>query len=393
MSKLISTEFYKFRKSTKNRILVIFFILYLIICLLTMNYKSDNLYKNNGEQLKFQSDYAKAILNDIREEDRDIDIDIENFYKKDSNISLVLSKEYEKKEEADKERILISLKEKYENLVDGYNKSYIDDTYLDTNSYSYILGEIDTITYIMDNDLEIEINPYNINFKNYLGYILSEHNSLIIAIFASLLIMDILIIEKENAAYKIYYTQSYSRQKIILSKIISSFILSIGFLIVFILLFLIIIFFVKGVGNVNYPMSTVSNIEIFTFKNLYNTSYMEIYTFKEIIVKQIALYLISLFSLISIVLLVQNYLDSISDAFGIIIGILLFNYITIEMIPLSSKFHYFYPLTYLNTDKILTGDISSSFLYGLILNLLIIILCNFNIINKFKTSDLTWGDY
>lgn len=386
MHKLMNCEFNKFTKSKKNKLMLLVLIIYFISLMIIYTIANGKYFSKLERYMEEQQLHAEGHIRVINfqkqaNEDQHLEYEIDplelEFWNIEKITSIQLKHLYKTNKNEDLKRILRVEIEKYENLLDGVEKGFISKASLDAReqSVSELKKQIILNNYLLENDIVPLESPYKLTGINFLVLLLKDANPMIIIILLSLFCIDVFLNEMEEGSYKLHFTQPFTRKKIFISKITTAILFTIGIVFALILIMFIILSLINGVGSGDYPQTIAeSNILFFLGNNLGNLNNIEITSSIHYIVLGHIMLLVLVISITIITLAISIFTNSSSSTLGILTSIFMMSFVLNTFGEEESLINLFYPLSYLNIDAVLNAQVKSSYLLGLIVNLLICII-------------------
>lgn len=400
MIKLIKLEWIKFVESRKNRMVIVLIFLFLLGLLSYNQIQYKNYFTSQEKSMIEQKRKANSSLNIINlliEKDKEYKENPEEilFLEREEKNSLMLEYYYKNFKVEDSTNILKTQNEKFENLIFGESNGFIKTNILKARGQSPIsvMRYISQNTHIIDNDIQPIINPYKLNRINFLLILLKGYTPLILIIFAVLLSIDIFSSEMEEGSYKLHFTQPFSRKSIYWAKILSGVFFSLGVLFALISLFFLVISLTHGIGEYYYPEAIASSKILLSFTSkIQDLGQFDIVSRAKLIVIGYLLMFIVCLSLMIFTIFISIVLNSTTKTLGVFTSIILINLGIDIFLKEISLFRVYFPFSYTNIERVIYGEISSSYILGITMSIFIIIslsIAGERIIDK---SDLLGGE-
>ncbi|HLR35081.1 MAG TPA: ABC transporter permease [Tissierellales bacterium] len=396
MTKLIRGEWIKFTQNRKNRILILLLTCYLLGSVFYFIKADKDYYIQMEEAMREQKREASNRLETItklEEEEEDYEsnpkeleyLDIEN------TSSLMLEHYYSMKDLKDWERMLETENEKYNNLILGEEKGFIEKHVLKARSQypTELKREIAKNEYLIKNNIKPYFTPYELNGMQFLTFLLEGYSPMILIIFCAILSIDIFLGELEEGSYKLCFTQPYNRKKIYWAKIFSVLLFVIGIMLLLMLLFFIIISLIYGVGSSRYPRA-IGILEILTSLSS-NTGklgqFQIISTSKYLFLGYILLFFMMIMTILSTITL-STWINSLSNTLGLVTGLMMLNYVFESFLENDSILRFYFPLSYFNIEGVVSGQVNASYIIGVIFALIISTILTITNYKTFMKRDL-----
>lgn len=400
MFKIMKLEWVKFVESRKNRLIFILMFLFLLGSVFYNQIEYDRYFETQVKTMVEQRNKANASLRIIQMFIERVKEYKENpnevlFLENEEKSSLLLEYAYKDFKVEDSMNILELKNRKYENIIFGEENGFVKAKILKARGQTPIILKryITQNDYIIDNEIKPIINPYDLNGVNFLYLLLKGYTPIILVIFTVLLSMDIFSSEMEEGSYKVYYTQPFSRRSIYWAKILSGSLFSLGALAILISLFFAVISLTKGLGEYYYPEAIASTKALLSFtSNLNHLGDFEIVSRAMFIILGYLLMLIVSLTSMMLAVFISILSKSTTKALGVFTSIILANFVMSVFLKETSLFMFYFPLTYINIERVIYGELNSSYLLGITMSTLIIALLSIigeRIITK---SDLVGGE-
>jgi ABC-type transport system involved in multi-copper enzyme maturation permease subunit len=398
MTKLIKFELFKLHKSKKNKFLFGVLIVFLIGLIIFEKFQYNNFAKKEVEKYTSQEVLAIEALRNkyilLAKEENEVQrakAEFGEIERKSSQILKVLLKD---EKNFDSRTFLRYKIIKYENYIRAYEEGLIDDLFLRiiNADISKLKLESFELKNFEESEMDFIANPYTVNGLRALDLLFRDKNPIILLGILALMVLDIFSSEIDEGSYKTIYTQPYSRQYIFISKIISSSIFVILTYIIVTIIFFIIVSFIYGIGDINYPVSIVSNNQLFSFFSKHNSlnEFRIISMGWNLLLKYLSFipFLICTVIIgIAIVVILNSYIDGLSIIF--VIGMI--DYSFNILIYGDAKIWSYLPSSYLKIGSIFSGANRVSLVNGILIFLIISILFLIISKNKIVNRDLSGG--
>lgn len=390
MTRLIQGEWIKFIQSRKNRIVFLLLFCYLLGIVIYSIKADKEYYVNMEEAMRTERREAANKLDSIillekTDENFESNPDEVEYYKIESSTSLMLEHYYRMKDFKNWDRMLETENKKFNNLIIGEKKGFVEKHLLRArNQYPTVLQrKIAKNEYLLKNNIKPYFTPYELNGMQFLTFLLKGYSPMILIIFCIILSIDIFLREFEEGSYKLCFTQPYNRKKIYWSKVYSILLFVIGLMVLLILLFFIVISLIYGLGSSKYP-KPVGIVEILT--SLSSNAgklgrFQIISTGKYLVLGYMLLFFMMIMAILSTVAL-STWFNSLSNTLGIVTGLMMLNYVFETFLDNGSILRFYLPLSYLNIEGTISGQINTSYVVGLTFALIISIGL---IISSYKT--------
>ena len=404
MKKIIEYEIMKFINKRKNKLLILALLLFII----GINIYNYRLYENYNdsivEEYKLISERAKSkldVLNDELTAQSELDEKekwvwktkrIENeikYLNVEAPVTGRIANAYKKAEEDPEwnKLLLKYLSERYTNIVDCYEKGYIDDIYLserkiniqEAKHYKY------KYDYLLENTIMFQTNEYRPTGANTFSLLFKRNNILVMISIIILLSMDIFLSSIMEGSYKIEYTQPFERKDIFWGKFICTLlIVSIILATMFILNFIInsILF---GIGDFNYPQIVSSTINKLTLKS--NEGNFVVITLNSKIILGVLMIIALVLLSITLIIFLSIFTDSLEETMGISIVIAVAAFTFNIIANKNSIVNLLYPYMYCFYENVISGFYRCNYLLGIIMNIGLSILFILISYVKFRNKD------
>lgn len=400
MFKIMKLEWVKFAESRKNRLIFILMFLFLLGSVFYNQIEYDRYFETQEKSMIEQRNKANASLRIIQMFIERVKEYKENpneilFLENEEKSSLLLEYAYKDFKVEDSMNILELKNRKYENIIFGEENGFVKAKILKARGQTPIILKryITQNDYIIDNEIKPIINPYDLNGVNFLFLLLKGYTPIILVIFTVLLSMDIFSSEMEEGSYKVYYTQPFSRRSIYWAKILSGSLFSLGALAILISLFFVVISLTKGLGAYYYPEAIASTKALLSFtSNINHLGDFKIVSRAMFIILGYLLMLIVSLTSMMLAVFISILSKSTTKTLGVFTSIILANFVMNIFLKETSLFMFYFPLTYINIERVIYGELNSSYLLGITMSTLIIALLSIigeRIITK---SDLVGGE-
>lgn len=400
MTKLIKLEWIKFVESRKNRMVFVLIFVFLLGLVFYNQIQYKSYLINEEKSMIEQRNKANSFLKIIPlliENNKEYKENPEEtlFLKNEEKQSLLLEYYYKDFKVEDSTNILKTQNEKFENLIFGEENAFIKTNILNARGQAplKLMRYISQNNYIIDKEIQPIINPYELNGVNFLLLLLRGYTPLILMIFTVLLSIDIFSSEMEEGSYKLYFTQPFSRKSIYWSKILSGAFFSLGLLIALISLFFLLISLTHGIGEYYYPQAIASSKILLSFTSkIQDLGQFNIVSKAKLIgLGYVLMFIVSL-SLIIFTIFISIIFKSTSKTLGVFTSIILVGFVMDMFLKETSLFRFYFPLSYTNIERVIYGEINSSYILGITMSIFIIIslsIAGERIIDK---SDLLGGE-
>ena len=393
-------EWVKFVESRKNRLIFILMFLFLLGSVFYNQIEYDRYFETQVKTMVEQRNKANASLRIIQMFIERVKEYKENpnevlFLENEEKSSLLLEYAYKDFKVEDSMNILELKNRKYENIIFGEENGFVKAKILKARGQTPIILKryITQNDYIIDNEIKPIINPYDLNGVNFLYLLLKGYTPIILVIFTVLLSMDIFSSEMEEGSYKVYYTQPFSRRSIYWAKILSGSLFSLGALAILISLFFAVISLTKGLGEYYYPEAIASTKALLSFtSNLNHLGDFEIVSRAMFIILGYLLMLIVSLTSMMLAVFISILSKSTTKALGVFTSIILANFVMSIFLKETSLLLYYFPLTYINIERIIYGELNSSYAIGIMMSVFIIVILSIVGERLITKSDLVGGE-
>lgn len=382
MSKLIGVEWIKFKESRKNRMILLLIVIYLIGLIFNNQIQYNGYFTNMERSMKDEKNKANGSLGLIQlleESDETYISDAREilFFSNESRNSLLLEYHYKDFNYEKWEGFLEVENQKFSNLIQGEENGFISESLLNARGQNLLdmRGKIYLNEYLIDNQVEPYLNPYEMNGVNFMILLLKDYTPLILIVFGLLLSLDIFSKELEEGSYKMYYTQPYTRKYAYWSKILSALIFGIGAIVTLIVLCFLMISMIYGFGEASYPQIILTSQGLMSLTD--NSSILgefQIVSSIKFIALGYLMFIVICGAFISMASLISLVIKSTTKTLGLLTSIILLDYILDIFIKNSSILKLYYPLSYFKIDQVLAGKINASYLIGLIIGLVLLMI-------------------
>ena len=393
-------EWVKFVESRKNRLIFILMFLFLLGSVFYNQIEYDRYFETQVKTMVEQRNKANASLRIIQMFIERVKEYKENpnevlFLENEEKSSLLLEYAYKDFKVEDSMNILELKNRKYENIIFGEENGFVKAKILKARGQTPIILKryITQNDYIIDNEIKPIINPYDLNGVNFLYLLLKGYTPIILVIFTVLLSMDIFSSEMEEGSYKVYYTQPFSRRSIYWAKILSGSLFSLGALAILISLFFAVISLTKGLGEYYYPEAIASTKALLSFtSNLNHLGDFEIVSRAMFIILGYLLMLIVSLTSMMLAVFISILSKSTTKALGVFTSIILANFVMSVFLKETSLFMFYFTLTYINIERIIYGELNSSYAIGIMMSVFIIVILSIVGERLITKSDLVGGE-
>lgn len=273
------------------------------------------------------------------------------------------------------------------NNIEAYEKGYLPKELLELRktSINEFKRELFRLRYLQENDIDYSINPHTNTGINSISKIFQNNIIIIIFTIMGFMTVDVFLSEVGEGSYKLLYTQPYKRKDIFFGKIISVFLTLISlFIAILVIQFLLGTIF-NGIGDISSPYVTIENLMKLSLSGD-NIGFKMIPEIKAISFS-IILIILTIMLNICMISLLSIYTDSISKTISVEIVLILMTVLIRNFIFEEQIIHGLNPYSYIFTQDVLTGRINSSYLLGMILNIVLIVLCLLLSYMKFNGKD------
>ncbi|NLX61882.1 MAG: ABC transporter permease subunit [Tissierellia bacterium] len=387
MKKIIAYELTKFFKKRKNKLL----ILVLCIFVLAVNIYNYKLFKDFNdkfmEEYKLISEQTKLKLNSLNnelmgysewnEEEREIYEEriqkIEgmiNYLRVEAAVTGRISNAYRRVEDPQWNSLLCKyLRERYTNVIEAYEKGFIDDIYLrerktnieEARYYQY------KYNYFLNNNILLKENKYEPKGINSLNLLFMDSNILVLIIVIALLSMDFFLLPVLEGSYKLEYTYPLKRKNIFIGKLVSIFIILFGLVAILFLLSFIINSIIFGLGDFTYPQVVSDTINKLSLKGN-EGSFTVISLGHKIALGVIMTFALILFT-VALIVFLSIFTDSLEKTLGITMVLIIAAFTFHIIASKESALNLFYPYMYCYFENIISGFYRSNYMLGIIMNI------------------------
>ncbi|MBU5425832.1 ABC transporter permease [Tissierella pigra] len=396
MIKLIKSEWSKFVESRKNRIVLLLLIGYLIglvFYYVKLDREFFSIMEQNMRIQSFEANQKSNIISILEEhvEDYEKNPNEVAFLAIEGRTSTLLEDYYKAPKVNDWRHNLELENSKFKNLIFGEKNEFIQETILKARNQhpTKLKQQIMMNEFLLENSMEPYLSPYKLNGVQFLTFLLKRHNPMILIIFSIILSIDVFMGEIEEGSYKLYFTQPYSRKKIYWSKLLSILLFLIVIMVSLILIFFIIISMIYGIGKGDFPQVIGSTkILISLTSNVDNLGNFQVISTSGYLILG---YVLLLFSVIMSILLTVAFsilINSISRTLGLITGLIMLNYVFESFLDNKSMLRFWLPLSYLNIEQVIKGEVNASYLLGITITVFLSIILTAISYGKFITDDL-----
>lgn len=359
-------------KNTKNRFLLCFVLLYSVIFVFYVWHTSIGYLESAGNLHMNRSRVANTqamTLSKTRQinpggltiEDLDKKID---FFSTISKNELTVGKFLLSEDRKNFKFInftLNSIYRQYLNAIDDeiipvqavYDRGYTLEELSAQESYTRFLD-----TY--DNDLIL--NPYEVNSANLSMKFLTGPNLMILTCLVVFSVFDIYLTNMKDGSYKILYTLSENRRKVVFSKIIVGIIVGTTAIILSFGVVNLIGYMVGGLGNWHYPIMTKGYpITVFSTSKTY-----EILPLVQVVFVSLALYLVILTSLMAFTIFISLLANSSSTTISVFFSLIFITVIIHITQSPNSLISLIYPYSFLIIESVWSVKTQLNLWYGFI---------------------------
>jgi len=387
MKKIIAYELTKFFYKRRNKLL----ILALFIFVIGVNVYSYQLYKSYDERIIMEyrliSEKAKLKLQGLNneligyrewnEDERKIfkeriqRIEGEiSYLKVEASVTGRISNAFSKVGDPQWNRILCKyFRERYANIIESYEKGYIDDAYLKDRKTNIEEARYHKYKYdyLLEKGILLKENEYKPNGVNSINLFFRNSNVLILVIIVALLSMDVFLSPVIEGSYKLECTNPFERKHIFMGKAISIFLIIFGILSVVFLLVFITNSIIFGVGDFDYPQVVSGSINRLTLKA--NEDDFKVISMGTKIVLGVIIIAALIFFTVALVMLLSIFTDSTGKTLGVTMFLIITAF-TFNMISdMESIINLFHPYMYCYYENAITGYYRSNYLFGIVLNI------------------------
>lgn len=400
MRKIILYELKKFFNKRKNKLL----ILALLIFVSGVNLYNYKLYKSYPAKImieyKFISEQAKSKLQGLNNElkgyrrwgedekylyqERIQKVEGEiNYLKVEASVTGRISNAYRKIEDPQWNRIFCKyLKERYTNIIDSYEKGFIDDAYLrerktnieEARYYEY------KYDYFLNNNIILQENKYKPSGVNSINLLFQDSNILVFIVIIALLSIDVFLMPVIEGSYKLEYTYPLKRKVIFIGKLISIFIIVFGILALILLLSFVVNSIIFGIGDFTYPQVVSGTIDKLTLK-ANKDNYIVIPMSVKIVLGIIMVTTLNFFT-VALIILLSTFTDSMGKTLGITMVLIIAAFTFYIIASKESIINLLYPYMYCFYENSISGFYRANYLFGMGTNTLLGIL--FTLLSYFK---------
>lgn len=400
MRKIILYELKKFFNKRKNKLL----ILALLIFVSGVNLYNYKLYKSYPAKImieyKFISEQAKSKLQGLNNElkgyrrwgedekylyqERIQKVEGEiNYLKVEASVTGRISNAYRKIEDPQWNRIFCKyLKERYTNIIDSYEKGFIDDAYLrerktnieEARYYEY------KYDYFLNNNIILQENKYKPSGVNSINLLFQDSNILVFIVIIALLSIDVFLMPVIEGSYKLEYTYPLKRKVIFIGKLISIFIIVFGILALILLLSFVVNSIIFGIGDFTYPQVVSGTINKLTLK-ANKDNYIVIPMSVKIVLGIIMVTTLNFFT-VALIILLSTFTDSMGKTLGITMVLIIAAFTFYIIASKESIINLLYPYMYCFYENSISGFYRANYLFGMGTNTLLGIL--FTLLSYFK---------
>lgn len=381
MGKMILNEAYKFFKSKKNLIIIGIFFAYLIGINIHNFNQYDNYFTETATSFtlrQLQADGDLSQINQIlkntegltKEQIEELEQEA-RFHNVERNTLMVISHNYVHYNPETSYRILRAINRRYQNILRGLEEGIITEDYLYEKNLDIHQMEKQLLlnNYILDNEIQPILNPYDMTGANALKQFLSGNNLIIFMFLIALLAIDIYLSEVEEGSYKLSFTQPFKRSQIFIGKVTTIVCLSIALVLIGAILNFTVVSVLNGIGNMSYPMITDESIKKLSTTGTEGEPII-IQTW-QYIVMGFALFLPIVLLTVALIIAISVITDSSSNTLGITIMLLVMAFIFENFVSDQSIIKLIYPYSYLFMDKIIQASSRANYPFGLLLNSLL----------------------
>lgn len=280
----------------------------------------------------------------------------------------------------------IKQNEYFNYLITAFQSGLLDDE--DFNNRGLERGELKAIihrnNYILDHDLNIDINPYSLSGVNMVYMLIKSPIMIIIIVLLVFMIADLYFEELRKGSYKVVYSQSIKRSTLVFSKVFATmtmvaFTLAFTGMVAYLLGFLL-----GGHGQWTLPVSTVERINTFSLTD----PTLLIITSGEYILKSLLLLFATIVLLSLVILFVSMMSNQIATCNGVLIFLLALSFFLAKGMGNSLKWTVFYPFKYLFVAEVMAGNQQSQYYFGLSTSVILSLFLVVTMVVYFNKKDL-----
>ena len=276
-------------------------------------------------------------------------------------------------------------------ILNGYIEGVVDESWMEERSLTQEKLEKQITDYenIEVLDIKYEPNPYVLNAKNYIKFFLQQMNIFIILVLILFISINDYEGEIEEGSYKLIYTSPWNRKSLLLSKYIVRSIVNLLLIVIPVSIVILMIGLSFGWGNMLYPVRVseeAMKLSLLLISN--NETYIS--TSGYLGFQTIGFIFIIIFQTIIGVSL-SVLLEDSSTSFGLVLGIMIVSFIGSMLDNILAVQVFFNPWIFMDFTAILSINTKVSMYYGIILQLLIMIIVTMYTSYIFNKRDLIGG--
>ncbi len=239
----------------------------------------------------------------------------------------------------------------------------------------YTLDELHALEaytrYLDGYDKDLVLNPNAVNSANLSMKFFTGSNLIVLTCLIVFSIFDIYLTNMNDGSYKILYTLSTERRKVLFSKVIVSIIVGITMVIVSFCLVNLVAFIVGGAGDWSYPIMSKEFPVTFLFNDMSTLKISQLYS---VVIASFVLYLFILISILAFILCISVITDSSSATIGIFLCTIFISVIFHTALSENAMMKLMYPYSYLFSESVWSIKSQLNSWYGLVSNTIIIIV-------------------
>lgn len=408
--KAFKFELKKILIKKKTWLMLILVLLYCIGLIFVLNNKEKNFLiqqkrynENTIEEFSIHLSQArmKLIYMDNEEPENTTKIDkqkkVAGFYQELYSKSLLSDDIYNKmvagKELNDSELSILFMNNKSMDkvILDGYREDIIDEGWLEERGLTAENLEKQIADYenIENLNIRYEPNPYGLNARNYIQFVYGQMNIFILLAFILFISIEEYGGETDEGSYKLIYTSPWSRKRLLLGKYIVGAIVNLLLTIISVSIVILSIGIIFKWGNMQYPIRVnegIRNLSLLLNQN--NDIYIS--SIAHIGFQSIGLIFMMLFQTV-IGISLSILLEDSSASFGLVLGIMILSFTSSMFTKISTVQRFLNPWAFMNLSSIFSTNIKVSMYYGIMLQVLIMIVIAIYTAYKFDKKDLLGG--
>lgn len=276
-------------------------------------------------------------------------------------------------------------------ILDSYSEDVIDESWMEERGLTADNLEEQIADYgnIENLNIRYEPNPYALNVRNYIQCFYEQMNVFIILAFILFISIDEYENEIDQGSYKLIYSSSWGRKRLLLGKYIIRSIINLLLIIISGLIIVLGIGLIFGWGNMLYPVRVNEGLRSLSLLLKQNND-IYISSIAYIGFQSIGLICMIVFQTV-IGISLSILLEDSSASFGLVLGIMILSFISSMLVNISTVQRYLNPWAFMDLSSIFSTSIKVSMYHGIVLQIVIMILIAIYTAHKFDKKDLLGG--